>query len=84
MSQPFTPEVIAEHGLTPEEYNRIVELLERLADAGCLDASVACTHGLFTGKAVERLRGHPCSQRCGAKSGGRQMDGLFHAGPAQQ
>ena len=29
MSQPFTPEVIAEHGLTPEEYNRIVELLER-------------------------------------------------------
>ena len=29
MSQQFTPEVIAEHGLTPEEYNRIVELLGR-------------------------------------------------------
>ncbi|MCC6742701.1 MAG: phosphoribosylformylglycinamidine synthase subunit PurL [Acidobacteria bacterium] len=29
MQQPFTPEVIAEHGLTPSEYDRIVELLER-------------------------------------------------------
>ncbi|MBP8838562.1 MAG: ribose-phosphate diphosphokinase, partial [Dermatophilaceae bacterium] len=37
----------------------IVELLERLKDFGCLEASVACTHGLFTGKAVERLRDHP-------------------------
>jgi ribose-phosphate pyrophosphokinase len=37
----------------------IVELLDRLKDFGCLEASVACTHGLFTGKAVERLRDHP-------------------------
>ncbi|MGZ8769625.1 MAG: ribose-phosphate pyrophosphokinase, partial [Aeromicrobium sp.] len=28
-------------------------------EEGCLEASVACTHGLFTGKAVERLRNHP-------------------------
>jgi ribose-phosphate pyrophosphokinase len=37
----------------------IIELLDRLSDAGCHRASVACTHGLFTGKAVERLRTHP-------------------------
>ncbi|MFN8190354.1 MAG: ribose-phosphate pyrophosphokinase [Nocardioidaceae bacterium] len=37
----------------------IVELLDRLADAGCTSASVTCTHGLFAGKAVERLRHHP-------------------------
>ncbi len=37
----------------------IVELLERLKDFGCVEASIACTHGLFTGKAVERLRHHP-------------------------
>jgi ribose-phosphate pyrophosphokinase len=37
----------------------IVELLDRLAEAGCEEAAVACTHGLFVGKAVERLRGHP-------------------------
>jgi ribose-phosphate pyrophosphokinase len=37
----------------------IVELLERLKDVGCTEASVACTHGLFTGQAVERLRTHP-------------------------
>jgi ribose-phosphate pyrophosphokinase len=37
----------------------IVELLERLAEQGCTSASVACTHGLFVGKAVDRLRGHP-------------------------
>src|SRR5881628_585191 len=37
----------------------IVELLERLADQGCTGAAVACTHGLFVGKAVERLREHP-------------------------
>lgn len=37
----------------------IVELLHRLAEQGCTEAAVACTHGLFTGKAVERLRGHP-------------------------
>ena len=37
----------------------IVELLDRLADRGCTEAAVACTHGLFAGKAVERLRDHP-------------------------
>lgn len=36
----------------------IVELLDRLTEQGCKEASIACTHGLFTGKAVERLRGH--------------------------
>ena len=36
----------------------IIELLERLEDAGCVQAAVACTHGLFTGKAVERLQSH--------------------------
>lgn len=37
----------------------IVELLERLKDFGCTEAAVACTHGLFRGKAVERLASHP-------------------------
>lgn len=37
----------------------ILELCERLHDEGCPEISVACTHGLFSGKAVERLRGHP-------------------------
>jgi ribose-phosphate pyrophosphokinase len=37
----------------------IVELLERLSERGCTSAAVACTHGLFVGKAIERLRGHP-------------------------
>ena len=37
----------------------IVELLDRLADEGVTEAAVACTHGLFSGSAVERLRRHP-------------------------
>lgn len=37
----------------------IVELLEKLESLGCTEASVATTHGLFVGKAVERLRNHP-------------------------
>ena len=37
----------------------IVELLDKLQEVGCQQAAVACTHGLFTGRAVERLRGHP-------------------------
>ena len=37
----------------------ILELLDRLAERGCTGASVACTHGLFVGKAIERLQGHP-------------------------
>lgn len=37
----------------------ILELLDRLAEAGVPEVSVACTHGLFSGRAVERLRNHP-------------------------
>lgn len=37
----------------------IIELLDRLADVGVTEAAVACTHGLFSGNAVERLRNHP-------------------------
>ena len=37
----------------------IVELLDKLGELGCTGASVACTHGLFVGKAVDRLRDHP-------------------------
>lgn len=36
----------------------IVELLERLEEFGATGASVTCTHGLFTGRAVERLSNH--------------------------
>ena len=34
----------------------IIELTRRLRDYGALQAAVACTHGLFAGEAVERLR----------------------------
>jgi ribose-phosphate pyrophosphokinase len=37
----------------------IIELLDRLESLDCHQAAVACTHGLFAGKAVERLRSHP-------------------------
>jgi ribose-phosphate pyrophosphokinase len=37
----------------------IVELLDKLKDLGCVEAAVACTHGLFRGKAVGRLSVHP-------------------------
>ena len=37
----------------------IVELLDRLAEQGATEAAIACTHGLFVGKAVDRLRHHP-------------------------
>jgi ribose-phosphate pyrophosphokinase len=37
----------------------IIELLDRLEMLGCSEVAVACTHGLFAGKAVERLRSHP-------------------------
>ena len=37
----------------------IIELLDRLSDRDCHRASIACTHGLFTGKAVQRLSTHP-------------------------
>ncbi|MFV0428378.1 MAG: ribose-phosphate diphosphokinase [Arachnia sp.] len=33
----------------------IVEIVTRLMDFGCDGASVACTHGLFAGQAVEKL-----------------------------
>ncbi len=34
----------------------IIEITQRLKDFGATSASVACTHGLFAGRAVERLR----------------------------
>lgn len=34
----------------------MVELVQRLRDFGVPEVSIACTHGLFAGKAVERLR----------------------------
>jgi ribose-phosphate pyrophosphokinase len=34
----------------------IVEVLGKLRERGVKGITVACTHGLFTGKAVERLR----------------------------
>ncbi|PRY54861.1 ribose-phosphate pyrophosphokinase [Knoellia remsis] len=37
----------------------IIELLDKLAEVGVTEAAVACTHGLFAGRAVERLRSHP-------------------------
>lgn len=37
----------------------IIELLDRLAEQGCRSAAIACTHGLFAGKAAQRLREHP-------------------------
>ena len=37
----------------------IVELLRVLREAGARDASVACTHGLFTGRAIARLQAEP-------------------------
>ena len=37
----------------------IMELLDKLKDLGCVDAAVACTHGLFVGQAVQRLSRHP-------------------------
>ena len=37
----------------------MLELMDRLKDAGTTEASIVCTHGLFAGKAVERLRDHP-------------------------
>jgi ribose-phosphate pyrophosphokinase len=37
----------------------IVELLTKLRERRVKRMTVACTHGLFTGKAIERLRGQP-------------------------
>ena len=37
----------------------VVELLDRLVERGCTSADIACTHGLFVGRAVERLSNHP-------------------------
>jgi ribose-phosphate pyrophosphokinase len=36
----------------------IVELLDRLAEQDCTSAAIACTHGLFAGKAMPRLHDH--------------------------
>src|SRR5919198_3862831 len=37
----------------------IIELLAKLDEQGRGEAAIACTHGLFTGKAVPRLSRHP-------------------------
>lgn len=37
----------------------IIEILERLRERGIDKISVACTHGLFTGQAIERLGSQP-------------------------
>ena len=37
----------------------VVELLHRLREHGVGRIAIACTHGLFTGQAVERLHGQP-------------------------
>jgi ribose-phosphate pyrophosphokinase len=37
----------------------ILELLEKLAEQDCRQAAIACTHGLFAGKAIQRLHDHP-------------------------
>jgi ribose-phosphate pyrophosphokinase len=37
----------------------IVEILQKLRERGVKGISVVCTHGLFTGKAIERLRAQP-------------------------
>ena len=37
----------------------IIELLKLLDSEGCQNAAIACTHGLFTGKAIGRLQHHP-------------------------
>ena len=34
----------------------VAKLLERLQEYGAREAAVVCTHGLFTGRAVERFR----------------------------
>jgi ribose-phosphate pyrophosphokinase len=36
----------------------VVELLAKLEVLGCTEVALATTHGLFTGGAVDRLRGH--------------------------
>lgn len=33
----------------------IIEIVSKLVEEGCAEVSVACTHGLFTGSAVEKL-----------------------------
>jgi ribose-phosphate pyrophosphokinase len=37
----------------------VVELLHRLREHGVGRIAIACTHGLFTGQAIERLNGQP-------------------------
>lgn len=36
----------------------IVALLDKIEEEGCREVALATTHGLFTGKALDRLRGH--------------------------
>ena len=45
--------------ITRGQLGRDLTEMADLKDAGCVEAAVACTHGLFTGHAVDRLRDHP-------------------------
>jgi len=37
----------------------VIELLHRLAELGARSVRVACTHGVFSGDALQRLQDHP-------------------------
>ena len=37
----------------------IIELIERLKERHVKDIAVTCTHGVFSGKSIERFRAHP-------------------------
>jgi len=62
---PYTTDVAGKKAIVLDDEiatgGSIVEIVSRLADFGCAEASIACTHGVFSGPARERLSG------CGAK-----------------
>ena len=55
-------DVVGKHAIVLDDEiatgGSILEILGRLEEYGALDAAVTTTHGLFTGKAVERLSNH--------------------------
>ncbi|MFT8395110.1 ribose-phosphate diphosphokinase [Propionibacterium sp.] len=56
-------DVVGKHAIVMDDEiatgGSILELTRQLKNQGALDAYVTCTHGLFAGKAVERLRAEP-------------------------
>src|SRR5918911_457004 len=50
---------LADHFRSRDLDDTVVELLDRLAEQDVPSAAVACTHGLFAGKALPRLHDHP-------------------------